>query len=82
MPPTVMQGGDVLGKVATVIAHGTYQCAYAAYPAWRDTCLVIGLAIPSRTEDARARALRDRFANELLPNLHVSASMAPNEVRH
>jgi hypothetical protein len=77
-----MEGGDVLGQVATVVAHGTYECAYAAYPAWKDTCLVIGVAIPSRDDDARARALRDRFARELLPNVKVSASAPPLEERH
>lgn len=82
IPPGVMEGGDVLGKVATLIARGTYHCAYMAYPAWKDTCLVIGVGIPSRGEDARARALRDRFAREVLPNVTVSASTPPTEVRH
>jgi hypothetical protein len=80
--PSFMEGGDVLGKVATAVAHGTYECAYAAYPAWKDTCLVLGVAIPSRDEDTRARALRDRFARELFPNVKVTTSTPPSEERH
>jgi hypothetical protein len=76
---TTMEGGDVLGKVATIVARGTYQCAYAVYPAWKDDCLVLGLAVPNRGEEAKAKALRDRFARELFPSVKVTAPTPPNQ---
>jgi hypothetical protein len=81
-PPVTIEGADVLGKVATLIARGTYECAFAAYPAWKDTCLIVALGVPSKGERTRAKALRDRFTREVFPNVHVSSSSPPPEVRH
>ncbi len=48
------------------------MAAYATYPAWPGACLVMGVAVPSRDELERAKAVRDRFVAEVLPTVKVS----------
>jgi hypothetical protein len=73
---------DIDALVATTATLGVrdqYAVAYATYPAWKGACLVLGVAVPARDELERAKAVRDRFASEILPKLQVPAKVEPNE---
>jgi hypothetical protein len=71
---------DVLvAKTATLGMRDEYAVAYATYPAWKGSCLVIGIAIPARDELDRAKAVRDRFAADVLPTVQVLAKDEPKE---
>jgi hypothetical protein len=77
-----IQGAAIFGRVATLLLHGTFSSAYAVYPAWKATCLAVGLAIPNRDHaEPQARALRDRFLREILPNVRVFLRTPPEEAR-
>ena len=54
-----------------------FAVAYAAYPAWKGACLIVGIAVPARDDETRARAVRDRFATEVLPHVLVLAKEEP-----
>ena len=69
----------LVARTATLGVHDEYAVAYATYPAWKRSCLVMGVAIPARDELERAKAVRDRFATELLPHVRVTASEEPKE---
>jgi hypothetical protein len=74
---------DIDALVATTATLGVrdqYAVAYATYPAWKGACLVLGIAIPARDEIDRAKAVRDRFATEALPNVQVTAKEEPKEL--
>jgi len=72
---------DVLvAKTATLGIRDEYAVAYATYPAWKGACLVVGVAIPAREELERAKAVRDRFAAEVLPKVQVIAKDEPKEM--
>lgn len=65
---------------ATVLAHETYEGAWAAYPAWGDkACLIVGVAVPVRQDRARAREVRDRFLRDVFPKLAVTGFEEPRE---
>jgi hypothetical protein len=70
---------SLVATMATLGMHDQYVGAYAAYPAWPGACLVLGVAIPARGELDRARAVRDRFATEVLPKLVVMTKIEPKE---
>jgi len=42
--------------------------------------LILGIAIPARGELERAKAVRDRFAAEVLPMVRVTAATEPKEM--
>lgn len=69
----------VMAKTATVLARDTYAAAWAAYPAWPKACLVVGVAVPARDDESRARAVRDRFVKEVLPKVVVTTTQEPKE---
>ncbi len=75
----IVEVDPLMAKTATVLARDTYAGAWAAYPVWENACLVVGAAIPSRGEDDRARAVRDRFVSEVLPKVKVVATSEPKE---
>lgn len=58
-------------KTASLIVRDGYAVAYATYPAWKGVCLVVGIAVPARDDERRARAVRDRFAKDVLPRVLV-----------
>ena len=62
---------SLVATTATLGVHDQYAAAYATYPAWPGACLVLGIAVPARDELERAKAVRDRFAAEVLPKLKV-----------
>jgi hypothetical protein len=70
---------SVSAKTATLIDHDTYLVAYANYPAWKGACLVVGVAVPAREDEARAREVRDRFLKEVLPKVEVLSEKEPPE---
>jgi hypothetical protein len=74
---------DIDALVATTATLGVrdqYAVAYGTYPAWKGACLVVGIAIPARGEIERAKAVRDRFAAEVLPKVQVPATAEPKEL--
>jgi hypothetical protein len=73
---------DIDGLVAATATLGvreSYAVAYGTFPAWKSACLVLGIAIPARGELDRAKAVRDRFVDDVLPKLHVVARDEPTE---
>jgi hypothetical protein len=73
---------DIDSLVATTATLGDrdqYAVAYGMYPAWKGACLVLGVAVPAREELERAKAVRDRFVSDVLPNLQVTVSSEPKE---
>jgi hypothetical protein len=69
----------LVARTATLGMRDEYAVAYGAYPAWPGKCLLLGVAVPARDEIERARAVRDRFATEILPKVVVTAKAAPAE---
>ncbi len=69
----------VHAKTATVLSRESYEAAWAAYPAWDKACLVIGVAIPTRDDPARAKEVRDRFVSDVFPKLVVLSPTEPKE---
>lgn len=78
-PVAIVEVDPLMAKTATVLARDTYAGAWAAYPVWENACLIVGAAVPSRGEDDRARAVRDRFVTEVLPKVKVLAATEPKE---
>lgn len=70
----------VLAKTATIIDHEQYAAAFAILPAWNNACIIAGIAVPARGEVARAIAVRDRLANEILPKIEVLAKTEPKDL--
>lgn len=67
-------------KTATVLARGSYEAAWGAYPVWGGkACLVLGVAIPSREDPQRAREVRDRFVRDVFPKVAVTGQEEPKE---
>jgi len=76
---TTVDVEPIFAKTATLVAHDSYAVAYSAYPAWTGACLIVGVAVPSRDDEARAREVRDRFVREVLPKVEVLTDKEPNE---
>ena len=70
---------SVSARTATLADHESYAGSYAAYPVWKNACLIVGVAVPSRSDDARAREVRDRFVKEVFPHVEVVAGEEPPE---
>jgi hypothetical protein len=66
-------------KTATVLSRESYAAAWAAYPAWDKACLIVGVAVPARDDEVRARDVRDRFVKEVFPKVVVTAPVEPKE---
>lgn len=70
----------VRAKTATLFSRETYEAAWAAYPVWGEkACLVLGVAIPTRDEPARAKDVRDRFLHDVFPKVTVTGHEEPKE---
>ncbi len=70
---------SVFARTETALDHDAYAGVYAAYPAWgTKACVIVGMAVPSRGEDERAKAVRDRFAKEVLPGVQVLGAAEPS----
>ncbi len=86
-PPTAVAWtgkiADIDSLVATTATLGDndqYAVAYATYPAWKGTCMILGIAVPARDELDRAKSVRDRFVGEVLPNVQVLTPTEPKEL--
>lgn len=75
----VVSVDSVFAKTATLAARDKYAGAYASYPAWPGRCLVMGVAVPVRADEPRAREVRDRFVKEVFPKVDVIAGEEPKE---
>ena len=64
-------------KAASLAVRDGFAVAYASYPAWKGACLIVGIAVPARDDEARAREARDRFARDVLPRVWVIAKEEP-----
>jgi hypothetical protein len=64
-------------RAATLATREGYAVAYGSYPAWPGACLILGIAVPAREDEERARAVRDRFAQEVLPHVRIVAKEEP-----
>ena len=67
----------LVATTATLADRDQYAVAYGTYPAWKGACVVLGVAVPARQELERAKAVRDRFANEILPNVRITSTTEP-----
>jgi len=64
-------------RTASLAVHDGFAVGYATYPAWKGACLVLGIAVPARDDEARARAVRDRFVREVLPKVVILSKEEP-----
>jgi hypothetical protein len=71
---------SLVATTATLGDHDQYAAVYATYPVWPKACLILGIAIPARDELERAKAVRDRFAAEVLPKVQVTSTTEPKEM--
>lgn len=76
---SIVDVDPVFAKTATVLSRESYSAAWAAYPAWAKACLVVGVAIPARDDEGRARAVRDRFLSDVFPKIAVTSLTEPKE---
>ena len=52
----VVDVDSVFAQTATALMREAYAGTYAAYPAWwKNACMIVGVAVPSRDDDERAR---------------------------
>ena len=58
----------------TLFGTRRYSIAYAAYPAWKEACLVVGVAVPSSDDGGHAGAVRDRFVRDTFPAITVATT--------
>jgi len=65
-------------RTASLAVRDGFAVAYGTYPAWKGACLIVGIAVPAREDEVRARAVRDRFAAEVLPKVLVFAKEEPS----
>jgi len=60
--PLVIQSVD--GWVSWGIGSADFSAAWTAYPAYKDACLIYGVAVPWRDHEELAKKVRDRFVEE------------------
>jgi len=78
-PPFILSADALLAKTATLAARDSYAAAWAAYPAWKNACLIVGVAIPSREDEGRAKIVRDRFAKDVFQTVEILSVEEPRE---
>lgn len=76
---SIVDVDPLFARTATVLSRESYAAAWAAYPAWKRACLVVGVAVPARDDETRARAVRDRFVSEVFPKITVTTATEPKE---
>ena len=69
----------VFARTATILSRESYAAAWSAYPAWPKACLIVGVAVPARDDEPRARAVRDRFVKDVFPKVTVTATTEPKD---
>jgi len=75
----IVEVDSLMAKTATVLSNENYAAAWTTYPAWPGACLVLGVAIPARDDEPRAREVRDRFVKDVFPGLKVMMLAEPKE---
>ncbi len=75
----IVEVDSLVATTATLGDRDQYAAAYGAYPAWPGACLIFGVAVPARGELDRAKAVRDRFIDDVLPRLQVTSKTEPKE---
>jgi hypothetical protein len=60
--PLVIQSVD--GWVSWGIGSADFSAAWAAYPAYKDACVIYGVAVPWRDQPELAKQVRDRWINQ------------------
>ncbi len=75
----IVEVDALFAKTATVLSQDAYAAAWAAYPVWDNACLIVGAALPVRDDEARARAVRDRFVSDVFPGVVVTSDAEPKE---
>jgi hypothetical protein len=60
--PLVIESVD--GWVSWGIGSADFSAAWTAYPAYKDSCLIYGVAVPWRDHPELAKKVRDRFVEE------------------
>ncbi len=73
----ILESRSVDGKVNLGFTASEFSGAWAAYPAYKDACLVLAIAVPWRDHKELADKLRDRWVNEGFPLLAVSTTEKP-----
>ncbi len=79
MDGPVARAEELLSGAVSAAACESYAAAWAAYPAWDKACLIVGVAVPARDDEARARDVRDRFVKEVLPHVVVTTPVEPKD---
>jgi hypothetical protein len=75
----IVEVDSLFAKTATLLSRENYAAAWTSYPAWEKACLIVGVAIPARDDETRARAVRDRFVTEVFPKVLVTGAVEPKE---
>jgi hypothetical protein len=65
------------GEFAAGFSTTHFSAAWAAYPAYRDACLVYAVAVPWRNHPELARQARDRFVTEGFTQLAAATEAKP-----
>jgi hypothetical protein len=68
---------SVDGSLALGFSRREFSAAWAAYPAYPDTCLVYAMAVPWDTQPELARRVRDRWAAEAFQRLDALTTTRP-----
>jgi hypothetical protein len=77
--PHILSADLLVARTATVAARDTYAASWSAYPVWKNACLIVGVAIPSRDDEPRARSARDRFAKDVFKTVEILTPDEPKE---
>ena len=73
----ILESRSVDGKVNLGFEAAEFSGAWAAYPSYKDACLVLAVAVPWRDHPELAQKLRDRFVSEGFPQLAVASDVRP-----
>ncbi|MEO7035833.1 MAG: hypothetical protein ABI548_17995 [Polyangiaceae bacterium] len=73
----ILESRSVDGRVNLGFEAAEFSGAWAAYPSYKDACLVLAVAVPWRDHPALAQKLRDRFVTEGFPQLAVASDVRP-----
>ncbi|HEV8549751.1 MAG TPA: hypothetical protein VGQ57_12000 [Polyangiaceae bacterium] len=71
----VIQSVD--GWVSWGLGSADFSAAWTAYPAYKDGCLMYGVAVPWREQEELAKKVRDRFIDEGFANLQALTPEKP-----
>ena len=73
----ILESRSVDGRVNLGFTSSEFSGAWAAYPAYKESCLVLAVAVPWRDHKELADKLRDRWVSEGFSLMGVSTSARP-----